>query len=85
VVDCAGHEPSNNLRGWPTLRPSRLAELLIAHSSQKVDPLEVELGKVYLAAARSGIEFSLNTPAESAKIRADIESAHARSPRASRT
>jgi hypothetical protein len=64
----------------PTLRvlaPStraELAELLTAHSRHNADPLEIELGTVYLAAARAGIAFALNTPAESAQIRRSIES-----------
>jgi hypothetical protein len=58
-----------------------LAKLQTAHGSGRTDRLEVELGKVYLAAARQGIEFGLNTPAESAQIRQSIESAPREKPK----
>jgi hypothetical protein len=51
------------------------AKLRAAHESRNADPLEIELGELYLGAAREGIEFGLNTPAESAQIRQTIESA----------
>ena len=58
-----------------------LAKLLTAHGNQKADWLEVELGGAYVEAARHGIEFRLNTPAESAKVRADIDSAPREKPK----
>jgi hypothetical protein len=52
-----------------------LAKLLAAHDSRNADPLEIELGRLFLCAAREGIAFSLNTPAESEQLRQTIESA----------
>jgi hypothetical protein len=50
-----------------------LVKLMTAHESRNADSLE--LGKLYLAAAREGVEFSLNTPADSAQLLQSIESA----------
>jgi hypothetical protein len=61
--------------GVQPARSSECPKLRAAHESRNGDPLEIELGKLYLAAAREGIAFGLNTPTESAKLAADIESA----------
>jgi hypothetical protein len=52
-----------------------LAKLRAARERRNADPLENELGRLFLAAAREGIEFSLNTPAESEQLSQAIESA----------
>jgi hypothetical protein len=51
------------------------AKLRNAHESHKADAAEVELGTAYVCAAREGIAFSLNTPADSAQLLQSIESA----------
>lgn len=69
------------LKTSPALRvlsPStrgELSKLMTAHSGHKADPVEIELGTIYVAAAREGIAFGLNTPNESAQIRDRIEAA----------
>jgi hypothetical protein len=54
---------------------SELSKLTTVHGSHKADSVEAALGTIYVVAAREGIEWSLNTPAESAQIRQTIESA----------
>jgi hypothetical protein len=76
----AGLQTSPALRVLSPSNRGELAKLRAAHESRNADPLEMELGKLYLAAAREGIAFSLNTPVDSARIRDDIESSHARRP-----
>jgi hypothetical protein len=70
----AGLQTSPALRVLSPANQGELAKLRAAHDSRNADPLETELGKLYLCAAREGIEFGLNTPAESAQIRQTIES-----------
>jgi hypothetical protein len=71
----AGLQTSPALRVLSPSNRGELAKLLAAHDSRNADPLEIELGKLYLAAAREGIAFNLNTPHQSAQIRQAIESA----------
>jgi len=51
-----------------------IAKLQAAHESRSADPVELELGKIFVAAVREGVEFRLNTPVESAQILQSIES-----------
>lgn len=57
----AGVQTSPALRMLSAENRGELAKLRAAHQNRNADPLEIELGKLYLAAAREGIEFSLNT------------------------
>jgi hypothetical protein len=71
----AGLQTSPALRVLSPANRGELAKLRAAHDSRNADPLEIELGKLFLCAAREGIAFGLNTPSESAAIRQSIESA----------
>jgi hypothetical protein len=70
-----GLQTSPALRVLSPSNRGELAKLLAAHDSRNADPLEIELGRLFLCAAREGIAFSLNTPAESEQLRQTIESA----------
>jgi hypothetical protein len=69
----AGLKTSPALRVLSPSTRGELSKLMTAHSSHKADPVEIELGTVYVAAAREGIAFELNSPTESATIRDRIE------------
>jgi hypothetical protein len=71
----AGLKTSPALRVLSPSSRGELSRLMTAHGSHKADPVEVELGTIYVAAAREGIVFSLNTPADSAQLLQSIESA----------
>jgi hypothetical protein len=62
----------------PVMSPANrgeLAKLRTANEGRNADPLENELGRLFLAAAKEGIAFSLNTPSDSEQLRQTIESA----------
>jgi hypothetical protein len=70
----AGLKTSPALRVLSPSTRGELSKLMTAHGSHKADPVEIGLGTVYVTAAREGISFGLNTPADSAQIRETIES-----------
>lgn len=71
----AGQQTSPALRVLSPSNRGELAKLRTSHERRNADPLEIELGRLFLCAAREGIAFNLNTPAESAQIRQAIEAA----------
>jgi hypothetical protein len=71
----AGLQTSPALRVLSPANRGELAKLHTAHERRNADPLEIELGRLYLAAAREGIGFRLNTPAEAEQLKQIIESA----------
>jgi hypothetical protein len=70
----AGLAASPALRVLSPSSRGELSKLITAHNSHKADAVEIELGTMYVAAVREGIEWSLNTPVDSAQIRERIES-----------
>ena len=76
--------PGYSIQGFsaePVLRvlsPSNRSELTTLETARQsrhnADALEVELGTVFVAAARAGIPFTINGPEVSAEIRERIKS-----------
>ena len=64
----AGVPTSPALRVLAPADGDEFAKLQDALENHSADAAEIELGKVFVVAAREGIEFNLNTPIESARI-----------------
>ena len=61
-------QTSPALRVLAPANRDEFAKLLDALENRGTDAAEADLGRVFVVAAREGIEFSLNTPIESARI-----------------
>lgn len=71
----AGMAASPALRVLSPSNSGELAKLERVHATSRAGSVELELGTLYVCAARENIAFSINTPRDSALLRQNIESA----------